>query len=196
MLNLIIWAILAAESMTAFLPSVQSLLASSSLGGCGVCSICSQCYSNCDPGNIGFDQDVIVTQLCTQPTDTPGFWGCVCTQRSVSLVNSISLSLADCPGSTDVPSAILAEFSVICVQLGFTPVNFTDISGTSSNSLPLSTSLSSSQSSLSFPTVLTTFPIVLTTVLTTFPTVLTASGLNLETTTILQPSATTSLQST
>jgi hypothetical protein len=191
MLHFIIWAVLATESMAAaFLPSVQSLLASSSLGGCEVCSICSLCYSNCAPGNIGFDQDVIVTQVCTQPTNTPGFWGCVCTQRSVSLVNIIS---PECPGSTDV---ILAEFSFICVQLGFTPVNFTDISGTSSNSLPLSTSLSPSQSSLSFPLVLTTVLTTVPTALTTFPTVFTTSGLNLETTTSLQQSATTSLQST
>jgi hypothetical protein len=181
MLHCIIWAVLATESMTAaFLPSVLNLLLKSSLQGCGVCAICSICFNNCAPGNLGFDQDVSITQLCTQPTDTPGFWGCVCTERSLSLVDIVSSSLAVCPvtAGTNPPNIVLAEFSVIRLQLGFTPVNFTDISGTSSISLPLPTSLLSSQSGSSFPTGLTT------------------SDLNLETTTGLQPSATASLQST
>src|SRR5271170_2647422 len=128
--HLILWAVLVVESM-AFNAEVAALLEQSNLLGCGTCAICSTCYSNCGPGNIGFDQDNDLTSLCTEPTDSTQFWGCLCTQVPVSVLESeASASLANCPSNypNSTLSSTLAEFDNICFALGFPQPTFSSVS--------------------------------------------------------------------
>ena len=137
MIYLILSAVLVVESL-ALNPEVQHLLQLSPLLGCGTCSICSTCYSNCAPENIGFDQNKSLTSICTQPTDSVQFWGCLCIQAPVSsLVGSVSASLAACPASypNDTVSAVLTEFTIICTSLGYPAPNFSTTSKPSTTSL-------------------------------------------------------------
>lgn len=168
MIHLFLWAVLVVESL-AINPTVESLLQQSTLLGCGTCAICSTCYSNCGPGNIGFDQDNVLTSFCTQSTSSTQFWGCLCTQAPVSsLVSSASASLLNCPSNypNSTLSSVLIEFSTICVALGFTPPNFSmaletssTLSSTSSSAILHSTSSSTTLPSTSSSEILGGTPV-------------------------------------
>jgi hypothetical protein len=124
--SMISWLMFVVESLAIDL-SVQALLQQSGLLGCGTCAICSTSYSNCAPGNIGFDQDNSLTSFCTQSTSSTQFWGCLCTQASTNtLVSAAVTSLANCPANypNSTLSSVLTEFSSICVALGFSAPAF------------------------------------------------------------------------
>src|ERR1700738_114830 len=107
MIALILSAVLVVETLAAN-PAVVSLLQQSLLLGCGTCAICSLCYSNCGPGNLGFDQNSVFTSLCIQSSDSIQFWGCICTTPSAAaLIASVSASLANCP--TNYPNSTLSS---------------------------------------------------------------------------------------
>lgn len=176
MIHLILWAVLFVESL-AVDPTVQDLLRNSTLLGCGTCAICSTCYSNCGPGNIGFDQDNVLTSLCAESTSSTQFWGCLCTQAPVgTLVSAASASLANCPSNypNSTLNSVLTEFSSICVALGFPAPNFSTASGTSATSSlshlstgAVTTSYTStlSNSETSFSSISGSTPISVTTIL-------------------------------
>jgi hypothetical protein len=148
MIALISWAVLVVEAL-AFSSAVLNLLQQSHLQGCGTCSICSLCYSNCGIGNLGFDQNNVLTSLCIQSSDSIQFWGCLCTTPPVAaLIGSVSASLANCP--TNYPnstlSSVLVEFSVICNALGFPAPKFSVLTTSAQSYSIFATSTLPSQS--------------------------------------------------
>lgn len=168
-------------------PEVLTLLQQSPLLGCGDCAICSKCYTNCGPGNIGFDQDSQIISLCTQATSSTLFWGCVCDQPPSLLSSNAAASLANCPRNypNNTLASVQAEFSNICVLLGYPAPHFALASGeidttaasTIVPTVPTEIPTSSTTSSLTRPTLsISTNYAATTTLETVLPTSSTATS--------------------